>query len=366
MAGRLTDLAGATSAGDVRGALGQRRATPLSAAVVIGLGGSGIQTVARVRSAVRADRPDQAAADSIRFLGIDAVDVSKQNPPLPPGVQLSSDEFLNLTEVPFDPAAFVRSQLQHNASLKAWFDPTYFPPSGAQVEGMKRERMLGRLVFFREFDRLTAAISRAIDRAADIGHMREQGQIDSAGLPQLPVHIVASSCGGTGSSGLLETVLAVKRAARARGVGAKITVYAYLPGVFQSAVQRTPNGALAAEAQRSNAFAFFRELDHFLVHGENFGREMGLDLLAGGPEIDSRGLVHQIYLLDGFMQGIGVYGDLRDVYEVAAEAIYPREKRCCRWRLDSQRQQDVDYQWRHRQRRDCLGNDGRGHQRLLS
>src|SRR4051794_17248532 len=99
----------------------ERGARQVSTAVVIGLGGSGIQTVARVRSAVHADRPDQAARPSIRFLGIDAVDPTKQNPPLPPGVQLGPGEFMNLTEVPFDAATFIKSQLQADPLLKTWW-----------------------------------------------------------------------------------------------------------------------------------------------------------------------------------------------------------------------------------------------------
>ena len=74
----------------------------LSTGVVIGVGGSGIQTISRVRSAIDADRPDAAATPSIEFLGVDAVDLAKQNPPLPPGVNLDPRQMDNLTENPFD------------------------------------------------------------------------------------------------------------------------------------------------------------------------------------------------------------------------------------------------------------------------
>ncbi len=109
----------------VRGVRGGDALTPVSTAVVIGIGGSGIQTISRVRAALRAQRPDQAAIDSIKFLGIDAVDVGDQNPPLPPGVGLGLSEFFNLVEVPFDASSYLRGKLPSDEFLNQWWDSGY-------------------------------------------------------------------------------------------------------------------------------------------------------------------------------------------------------------------------------------------------
>lgn len=134
-------------AAPVRGLVDGAPTRPISAAVVIGIGGSGIQTITRLRSAARADRPDQAAIDSLKFVGIDAVDLTSQQPPLPHGVSLDVGEFFNVTEDPFQASVYVRGQLPTDTYLQQWWDPDYQPPMGPITDGLKRERMLGRLRF---------------------------------------------------------------------------------------------------------------------------------------------------------------------------------------------------------------------------
>lgn len=306
----------------VRGTLDASPRRGVSAAVVIGVGGSGIQTVARVRSAVRAHRPDQTARETIQFLGIDAVDETKQDPPLPPGVRLGSGEFLNLTETSFDASTYVRSQLQADKLLATWWDPDYTVPAGSLTDGLKRERMLGRLAFYKESTRVTAEVARAMNAAIDIGELVERGNAGGSDTPTVPVYIACSASGGTGSAGFLEVVFDIWKAARRRGLMPKIYAFLFLPGAFETAVLKTPNGAIATEAQRANAFAFFRELDHFLAHGSHFAAQMGQDVRRGGPEIGDRQLLHQAYLLDGIMQGIGAINNVTDLYEIAAESIF--------------------------------------------
>lgn len=320
---RLDVLTERGTLGDVvRGAPAARRDRQVSVALVIGIGGSGIQTVSRVRSAVLADRPDAAVRQSIQFLGIDAVPPGKQNPPLPPGVRLDASQFLNLTEVPFDPATYIKAQLQSDPVLNTWWDADYVVPPGPITEGLKRERMLGRLAFFRESTRITGAITAAMNAAIDVGHLVELGDAGGANPPSVPVYIVSSSCGGTGSAGFLEVVFSVWSAATARGLVPRIHAFVYLPGAFEAEVLRAQLGAVAAEAQRANAYAFFREVDHFLVQSGQLAPQVGQDVQHGGPDIPDGQLIHQLYLLDGVMQGIGMIGRVTDLYEITAEAMF--------------------------------------------
>ena len=69
-------------------------APPISSALVIGIGGSGVHTLARLRSAVRdKSRPGVVALDNVEFLAIDAVEQNAQLPALPPGAGLQPSEF---------------------------------------------------------------------------------------------------------------------------------------------------------------------------------------------------------------------------------------------------------------------------------
>ena len=126
---------------------------------------------------MHADRPDQAAIDSLKFLGVDAVDLTSQQPPLPDGVSLDVGEFFNVTEDPFQASVCVRGQLSTDTYLQQWWDPDYQPPMGPITEGLKRERMLGRLAFHRVRQDLITKIGHAMSGAISISeHLGTGGE----------------------------------------------------------------------------------------------------------------------------------------------------------------------------------------------
>lgn len=288
---------------------------PASAAVVIGLGGSGVQTAARVKAAVRAVRLDKQALDAVSFLGIDAVSEQKQNPPLPLGVDLGPD-LLNLSG--FNAAAYLRTQLSSDAFLQSWWDDGYSVPTGELTEGLKRERMLGRLCFNQEAPRIRRRIDQAIIDALKVrSDYVAQGAVGGGGR-KIAVYVIASSVGGTGSSAFLEVIGAIHEVARQRNLTPEIRAFVMLPGVFQSAVGDDQSGEVIQQAQRANAYGFFKELDHFLVH------EAELPKVLGYPEVKlvNGDLLHSVYLFDTNVGSQGFIHDVVDMYEIAAEAIY--------------------------------------------
>lgn len=301
---------------------------PVAAAVVIGIGGSGIQTITRLRDAVRSERPEEAAIDSIRFVGIDAVDLSQQNPPLPADMGLGTGEFFNLVETPFDAHTYIRNRLASDVFLSEWWDPSYEPPVGPLTEGLKRERMLGRLAFHRAYDHLLPRIHSAITRALEIGAESDEGDrtiVDGENpkVPTIPVYIVNSSTGGTGSAGFLSVVFAVWTAARNRGYYPQIRCFTFLPSVFQTIVFESAQGGQALGMEHdANAFAYFREVDHFLTHGEALGRYLGMGTGVGGVEIPGKNLLKQIYLIGSTMPGVGELTNITDAFSITAEAMY--------------------------------------------
>jgi Tubulin like len=299
----------------VRG-LARAQYLPVSSAVVIGLGGSGVQTIARVRAALLADRPDQTAVDAIQLLGIDSVDVTEQNPPLPAGVDLSRSEFLTLNG--FNAYAFINGRLGTDDHLKAFWDTDYEPPRDPLTDGFKRERMLGRLGFREYSMRIAQQISSAMSRAMSVKSeaIQEGSTVDTGG--KIRVFIVSSCAGGTGSSGFLEVVAAVHAAAQGIGVQAEIRSFTFLPGVFHKNVLEAPNGEIVARAQRANAYAFFRELDHFMVYSSEVAEYVN----RPGLEIPDNELVKQAFILDSSLDAIGQIENIADVYEIAAEGIY--------------------------------------------
>jgi hypothetical protein len=297
----------------------------LSMGVVIGVGGSGIQTVSRVRSAVLAGRPDAAASPSIEFLGVDAVDLSKQNPPLPPGVNLDPRQMYNLTENPFDASEYIRLVGGGATALADWWDMSQQAPVGPLIDGLKQSRMLGRLAFYRESTTLAAKIQSALSRAVRVTQERMKDGNAAGGTAAIApkVFIVSSSCGGTGSAGLLEVLHKVWVAARALNMTPEIRVFTYLPGVFNDAILTTSSSPVAEAANlQANAYAFFRELDHFITHSDRLHSSVCNPAATPDPHIPAGELVKQVYVVDATLGGAGRLSKVTDAYEIVSETIY--------------------------------------------
>jgi len=313
-----TALREAVGHSGMRGAGGGAEQRPISAAVVIGVGGSGIQTIARLRSALRAGRVDQRAVDAVSFLGIDSVSQERMMPPLPANVELAAGEYLNiLGNAPVNGRQFVEQQLQGNAFLQQWWDPAYEAPDETLDRGLKRERMLGRLAFTLVREELVTKIQDAIRQAI---------KLDPAGggagnlAASIPVYIVASSAGGTGSAGFLEVVLAAWRAAREIGenFAPVIRGFVFLPTVFRGAVAADVNSEEVGIAHDANAFAFFREVDHYCVSGKTMERDFGV---GDGLRIGNA-VLKQVYVLDNILGTRGMVQSITDMYEIVSEALF--------------------------------------------
>lgn len=300
-------------------------ADPLSMGVVIGIGGSGIQTISRVRAAVRGDRPDAAATPAIQFVGIDAVDLSAQVPPLPPGVDLAPSEFVNLTSSRmFDAHAYVQAIIGGDGQLSHWWDAAYQVPVGPLTDGLKQSRMLGRLVFYREGAEITARIRAAMHQAMGVRETDMRGGTVGTDNPaRLKVFVVSSTCGGTGSAGFLDVVHKIWVAATQLGVTPDIRAFLYLPGVFEYTINQTSHvKLLELENQKSNAFAFLRELDHFIEHADELDDEVANPGATPPAQVPAGQLLKQVYLIDATIEGAGRLSRITDSYEIAAEAIY--------------------------------------------
>lgn len=307
-----------------RGAVAVRpEERPLSMGLVIGIGGSGIQTISRIRAAILGDRPDAAATPSIQFLGIDAVDMSKQFPQLPPGVGLGGREFVNLTTRPFDAYEYVKQVSGADTDLSHWWDSSYQVPVGPLVDGLMQARMLGRLAFYRESANLTSRIAAAGQAAMALKRAHIEKGIPGIDAGVLKVFVVASSCGGTGSAGTLEVLHKIWAALKPSGVTPEIRLFTYLPGIFETAVRATSAAAeMEVANQNSNAYAYLRELDHFVTHSDELHAKVAQPSATPYVDIPAGQLVKQVYMVDATIEGAGRLSQVTDSFEIVSEAIY--------------------------------------------
>jgi hypothetical protein len=293
---------------------------PLSYGLVIGLGGAGIQTISRIRSSVQGGRPDAAAVDAVRFLGIDAVRIADQHPPIPPDYHLKPQEFVNLTQLGFDPHESLRTR-GHGGGVP-WWDPAYLPPRGDQTQGLRRSRMLGHLAWTEARELVGDAIYQAISDAVQLDpSFTERGQAGQGDAYRLKIFVVGSAVGGTGSSGFLEVINQIWQRCPAHIVP-EIRAFLYLPGVFYGALEGSADRETERRAHRSNAFAFFRELDHFVRHTSELPRVLDPTGLHEPRDLIDGDLLEQVFLVDNVIQGVGQLGRVTDAYAAVAETIY--------------------------------------------
>lgn len=299
---------------------------PLAQGLVIGLGGSGIQTISRVKSMVESQFPEASATSMLRFLGIDAVTLGQQVPPLPVGVSLQGSEFYNLTEIPFEPAAIVKADSVWASPLARWWDHGRRVPAGFLTDGMKQDRMIGRLAYYRGASTLEAKIAQGLRGTAQLTaeNVENGAASGGAGAARPKVYIVSSMCGGTGSSGLLETVYRVWGAAAGIGISPEIQLFLYMPGVFEDAVSRSStNPGLETEHLRANAYGFLRELDHFIVHSDTLYEHLATPA-SQKVSIGAGDLVKQVYLVDSQLSTGQFLRSVTDAYDTTATVLYQK------------------------------------------
>lgn len=298
----------------------QTTAPPITSAVVIGIGGSGVHTLGRLRKAVRdTNRPGRTSLDNVKFLAIDAVDQTGQLPALPPGAELGVAEFLNIASKPINAYEYVAKAWQHDSSLRATWDLTYTAPNQPLTDGMKRSRALGNLVFRTQAVELQAAIQRTLDAAVALNPVF-YGEGKAGARNRIKVYIVTSCAGGTGSSGFAHVLHAVHRAGRVAGVNVAVYPVIYLPDIFMGARAGSLRPQMEERAHWSNAYAFLSELDYVISESGAFDELLcPKDMMPTG--VEPLDVIESAYLIDSrFTDGSTM--TQTDAYDMAASGLY--------------------------------------------
>ncbi len=298
----------------------------MSTGVVIGIGGTGAQVISRINAFVESERIDQAFRSRLQFLAIDALNLEQQHDEVV-RTGLSRDKYFNL--IPpggFNPAQTLRMDMYQDPYLRHWWADSYRPEDGNVVEALKASRRLGRLAFYNRKGELTDRIQQALRDAQEVerDQLSAGSQAQDGAPGEVRVFIVASSVGGTGSSGFLEVVHSVYAAAQLAGMPTiKIYAVIYLPGVYREAIQSGAFSSMMVRQHNANAFAFFREVDHFMLNRSAFFEDF--DRNRAGRRATGVGdgrLVHQMFLMDSNISGVGTVGSIDDIHAVTAESLY--------------------------------------------
>lgn len=232
----------------------------------IGLGGSGTRTLARIKSLLRQSIDDTEMQRSYRFLFVDTevTQIAKIEEEFhedfgrDPDFISRSAEWVYLGGVnPYQRWRECNAQPDSpvNRDILRWLDPADARTwhNGTLEVGAKAQRQLGRFALATQIDSLSIPLSTAI---------RGLKPADAAGADGgLKIYVVSSSCGGTGSSIFLDTLLLT--AAIYRDIAKalpRLRALVYGPKPFIRSVSETLREAELVGRYNANAHAFFTEL----------------------------------------------------------------------------------------------------------
>lgn len=222
----------------------------LQPALIIGLGGSGIEIVRRFRRRLHEDYSDTT---HVRFLGIDTDPQSQERPDLP---RLSGDEFHHAGN--FAMAQYVGDNSINNfPAIRSWWRSYGNLPFAFVSAGAGQRRPIGRLALFVHFDDVKAAIARQLSL---IFQAESFNRLPSEYRRRLTVYVVSSTCGGTGTGMFLDLAFIARQLVPEvmPQVTPKVRSLLLMPSAFVG-TGRVPAGAHTA--LRANAFGALSELD---------------------------------------------------------------------------------------------------------
>jgi Tubulin like len=287
---------------------------PLTPTLVIGLGGTGVQVVRRVKGSLQqyfADRNLGTVPPIMRFLAIDSVPLTN-----PTGeTELDRNEYVYLGQVD---GGLVVSNPRFHPEIASWWDGDRNAP-GHIDNGCGQMRDVGRLVFFYHYNDFLARLSNQLNLIQQQANVFEAEFRGFTLRPnQLRICVVSSVAGGTGSGIVLDATYNLHHlVSRMRGVTASVEGYLVLPDVYLDSL---PSVAMKASVQ-ANGYAALTELE-FLNRSPERASEFFHKYPDGHTINPQRRPFDHTFLVGARdQQGFGLSSP-EQAYDAIAESIY--------------------------------------------
>lgn len=232
--------------------------TPL---LVLGLGGTGLDMLLRVKSEFR--RHFQAAGDEegrirpphVEYALIDADTQAAQTARY--GMAPEGDEIVDISDC-FHRA---RQALGEKPYVRQWLDRDMDGgDTGQPVAGC---RQAGRLLLFAHYEQVRGALTRKLERLAGSPAWNASGGVR--------VNVMAGVCGGTGSGLLLDVAYILRDIAREMDRAIDIEAFLMMPDVDMERFARSAGGQVTRLSV--NGYAFLKEMD-FWMNADDTGASM--------------------------------------------------------------------------------------------
>lgn len=284
---------------------GLRSPHQMRRALVVGLGGTGVETVTELKARLIAQFGQVPDGIVIR-----AFDTANE----PAVVQLRDGravslepgtEFLHIGNVP---TGRIAKHRERQAAINERFGEslTRLPPT-VLLNGARQVRLLGLLALYWHFLAVEEHLKRAIWHLAGRDN-RQVALVDTA--RGLNVFIINSYCGGTGAGTFLDvayTIRALVEELGDLGEFCQITNFGVLPGAFRG---------ISGPNILPNAVASLVELNHAMTRSDFHAS------YPSGRVIDATTAPFDLcYLIDGVDEHGGVWRSIHDVCRMVSEAV---------------------------------------------
>jgi hypothetical protein len=250
-------------------------------AVCIGLGGTGMQTIMRVRRLIVERYGSLDEFPIVRFVQIDTdmgtlngADDSSDSNPFHRGVDITLKESERVhIRIADDDADNLRNSLKKSQGnspynfIGEWLPDYVIDNARAIDQGAGGIRSVGRLCFFLNYE----AIRDAITQAERNTRVTDSDLMQKYGLKQdnnLDIFIVGSLYGGTGSGTFLDVAYSVKNLFTPASMGKEVSVKVHGYLVINPELP-TKGGGYNGFEQQANIYAALMELD-FYSRGNEF------------------------------------------------------------------------------------------------
>ena len=280
--------------------------------LVIGLGGTGLEVISRVRRLIQESYGDLTNFPIAGFLHIDTDREAKLSNPLMAGDPLEASEKY-LSQVALAEA----KKIVEHPEIYPWYHqwlPTELinnPRLLVSETGAGQIRACGRFSLFFNCDRISNACQNAkgkICRGEHIAFMSQKYGLQVK--PQLNIFVVCSIAGGTGSGMAIDLGYLLQRWFEGE------------QGVQITAIVSTPDGFSNINANdrvKSNGYAALMELNYYCDQNTTFSAQYGV---TGGSTIESQQSPYDYIYLTGTTNEHGVNLTLDSVREAMAQNIF--------------------------------------------
>lgn len=223
-------------------------------AIIIGLGGTGIDVIKRVRTLIEwQHNVTMSQVQFVKFLGMDtSLDRGEPIGPDFVHLQVSSERIRSILQ---------ERQQQH---IHNWLDPDVVGGAGAIQDGAGSVRMIGKLAFLEHFRDFHDMLRQKMDHLIPLGAaaippaMAGLGAFDG----RVKIYVVGNAVSGTGSGGFVDVGFAVRHYInndpQARLNAHEITAIMTLPDDLQD------------KLKMANCYYALEELNHYISDNHNY------------------------------------------------------------------------------------------------